>query len=139
MTASKTKKAADPNKVGLMDWLHSIKVSKTNLMTPDNVNQYDGFMVRRGLGMSIDCVDDAHKAQLLNLPKDIEYQYLLRKITRGFRRDSWAKKTKSDADIDTVKQYYQCGTERAVYYMRFLTSEQIEELRSRMDTGGRRK
>lgn len=129
----------DPNKISLFDWLHTIKSSKTDLMNEDTMPSYEPFMIKRGLGMSIDILEDAHKAQLLNLPKDLEYRYLLHKVTRGFRRDAWPKKTKDDEAIQVIKEYYQVGNERAMQYLRLLNSSQIEELKSRMDLGGRKR
>lgn len=123
----------------LFDWLHSINTSKTVLMNESNMKKFDPFMIRRGLGMSIDNLDLVEKMQrnLSTLPNDVQYAYLLAAVVKKKRYDNWPKKTKDDDSIEVIMKYYNVSRKRAREYRRLLDADQIKELENRMFTGGK--
>ncbi|QZI90480.1 DNA polymerase [Vibrio phage 207E48.1] len=133
--------ADKPLKIGLFDWLHSINMSKTDLMEQEGaVKQYDPFIIRRGVAQSLDTLDFASRMNELHyLEPELQYQYLLHSIPKKKRYSKWSKKQEVDENLTVVMEYYQVSLEKAQGYMKLLTQGQVNELRERLTGGGRGK
>lgn len=126
-------------KIGLFDFLHSINVSKTDLLE-GNEKQYEPFMINRGLAQNIDTLLTADRLnQLHHLPKDLQYRYALADIPQKKRYGKWSKKPEVNPDIELICNYYEVNREVAQGYLRLLKPEDIEDIRERMSGGGRKK
>ncbi|QJT71401.1 hypothetical protein GR28A_00113 [Vibrio phage vB_VcorM_GR28A] len=136
----------DTPKIGLMDFVHSIQVSKTNLLgdkpTPDLLKQYDPFMVNRAVGQAYDCLEAADDINRLHhLPKDIQYHYLLTRVTAGKRYGKWAGKkhvVEDNPHLMTVARHYNVRPEVARQYLNVMTEDQLEELVFQAEGAGRK-
>ncbi|CAL9957127.1 clamp loader of DNA polymerase [Vibrio phage D528] len=129
-----------PVKYGLFDWLHSINVSKTNLMEQDGAaKQYDPFIIRRGIAQSLDTLDYASRMnELHHIEPELQYMYLLHSIPKKKRYSKWSKKQAVDENLTTIMEYYQVSLEKAQGYAKLLNQGQINELRERIKGGGRK-
>lgn len=129
-------------KVKLFDWLHSINVSKTDLMIGDVavMKQYDPFIINRGLAQSIDTLMTADKMNSMpDVPKDIHYKYCLAAVKSKKRYAKWPKKLQVNPNIHIVAEHYNVNHEVAEMYIGLMTDTQIEEVVERASGGGRRK
>ena len=71
-----------------------------------------------------------------HLPNLLQYQYFIHSVMKSKRFSPWDKKSK-DSDLASVKQYYGYNTEKAQQAMKILTREQLEVIKSKLNTGGR--
>jgi hypothetical protein len=122
------------------DFIASVSTSKQDLM-PDDVAEkaYNAFLVNHGLSYFPDTVLFANEMNLnAALPKRMQYLFLLETLKPRKRWSKWHKREVDD-DLQAVKDYYKCSWSKAREISRILTSDQIDELRARMFTGGRSK
>ncbi|AUR97724.1 clamp loader A subunit [Vibrio phage 1.244.A._10N.261.54.C3] len=130
-----------PVKIGLFDFLHSINVSKTDLMEREGaLKQYDPFIIRRGVAQSLDTLDYASRMNELHyIEPALQYQYLLHSIPKKKRYSKWSKRQEVDQSLNVIMEYYQVSLEKAQGYRRLLNDGQVNELRERLTGGGRGK
>lgn len=69
------------------------------------------------------------------LPKIMQYDYYMRSINKEKRFTKQVKKEITN-DIKAVASYFNYSFRRAEYTMKFLTPEQIEEIKQKVDPGG---
>ena len=122
----------------LKDYLNSINLKQGDLSKDERAMQkYPAFVVNKWLSSFIDTVMHANEMNSSShLDKDLQYQYYIHSVRKSKRFSPWDKKSK-DCDLDLVKRYYGYNTEKAQQAMRILTQDQIEVIRSKLDTGGR--
>ena len=72
-----------------------------------------------------------------HLDNDLQYSFYLHSVRKSKRFSPWDKKSK-DSDLDLVKKYYGYNTENAQQAMRILTREQLEVIKSKLNTGGKK-
>ena len=70
------------------------------------------------------------------LAKEHQLQIYMDAIPKKNRQVLWINKTKN-RELNIVMKYYNITQEKADPYMYILTLEQIDELESRMETGGK--
>ena len=124
----------------LKDWLNSINFNKENLIkeNPDIVKQYPPYIVNRCLSGHLDCVMFANEMNLHHhLDKDMQYSFYLNSLRKRKRFSPWLRKDKV-TDLECVKQYYGYSNEKASQALKILTNEQINYIKKRLDTGGRK-
>lgn len=71
-----------------------------------------------------------------NISKKDQILFYIELIPKKSRRTLWSTKKKNE-DLETVMKYYNITQEKADPYLRILTRRQIDELRVRLNTGGR--
>ena len=124
----------------LKDWLNSITFNKENLIkeNPDSVKQYPPYIVNRCMSGHLDTVLFANEMNKYHfLDKDMQYEFFLNIIRKRKRFSPWIRKDKID-DLECVKKYYGYSNEKARQALKILSKEQIEFIRKRLDTGGKR-
>jgi hypothetical protein len=124
----------------LKDWLNSINFNKENLIkgNPDIVKQYPPFIINRCLSGHLDCilfVNEMNKSHFLD--KDMQYYFYLNSLRKKRRFSPWLRKDKI-SDLDYVKRYYGYSNEKALQALKLLSPEQIDFIKQRLDTGGKR-
>ena len=67
-----------------------------------------------------------------------KYDFLLNIIRPRKRYSKWLKKSKND-NIDLIKKFYGYSYTKAKDVVDILSEDQIEHIRSKLDTGGLRK
>jgi Fe-S cluster assembly scaffold protein SufB len=72
-----------------------------------------------------------------SLDKDMQYEFLLNSLRQRKRFSPWLRKDKI-SDLDYVKRYYGYSNEKASQALKLLSPEQIEFIKQRLDTGGKK-
>jgi hypothetical protein len=119
-------------------YLNSINDTKKNIMLDDlDEKGYIPFMVNRSLSYFPDTVLFANEMNKLHnsLDNKLQYDFLINIIRKRKRFSKWIKPD-LDSDIDVVKEYYGYSNEKARQIHHLLTSEQINELRKKVNKGG---
>ena len=124
----------------LKDWLNSINFNKENLIkeNPDIVKQYPPYIINRCLSGHIDCILYTNEMNIHHqLDKDMQYSYYLNTLRKRKRFSPWLRKEKV-TDLECIKKYYGYSNEKASQVLKILTQEQINFIKHRLDTGGRK-
>ena len=122
----------------LKDYLNSINLKQGDLSKDERaMKKYPAFVVNKCLSSFIDTVMHANEMNASShIDNVLQYQYFIHSVRKSKRFSPWDKKSK-DCDLDLVKRYYGYNTQKAQQAMRILTQDQIEVIRSKLDTGGR--
>ena len=122
----------------LKDWLNSINQTKKNLMNqdPSSEKEYAPYIINRCLSGHIDCVMYANEMNKYNfLPKKLQYDFFINIIRKKKRFSPWLKQEKIK-DLEIVKSYYGYSNEKAKQALKILTKEQLDFIKSKLETGG---
>ena len=123
----------------LKDWLNSINFSKKNLLEedPSLIKEYVPFVINKCLSGEIDTIMYANEMNINHhLDKDIQYSFYLNSLRKRKRYSPWIYKDKIK-DLDCVKSYYGYSNEKAKQALRVLTKEQLNFIKSKIETGGK--
>ena len=86
----------------------------------------------------IDTVMIANEMNLNHgLDKDMQYKFYLNSVRKRKRYSPWLRKDKVK-DLDVVKSYYGYSNEKAQQALRILSPEQIDYIKSKLETGGKK-
>jgi hypothetical protein len=124
----------------LKDWLNSINQTKNNLIDedPSLEKDYAPYIINRCLSGHIDCLMFANEMNKYNfLPKKLQYDFFINTIRNKKRFSPWIKK-ETIKDLDYVKNYYGYSNEKAQQALKILSKEQIDFIKSKFETGGKR-
>ena len=124
----------------LKQWLNSINLVKNDLMEedPDNIRQFSPFIINKCMSGHIDTVMVANEMNLNHgLDKDMQYKFYLNSVRKRKRYSPWLRKDKVK-DLDVVKSYYGYSNEKAQQALRILSPEQIDYIKSKLETGGKK-
>jgi hypothetical protein len=121
------------------EFLNSINDTKKDIMIDDlDEKAYASFMINRSLSYFPDTVCIANEMNRYHhLDKKLQYHFLINIIRKRKRFSKWIKPD-LDSDIEVVKEYYGYSNEKARQVLTLLSSEQIEELRKKVNKGGRK-
>ncbi len=75
--------------------------------------------------------------RLLHLDKKLQFDFLLNSLRKRKRFSPWLRK-EDIKDFDCVKSYYGYSNEKALQALKILTKTQIDFIRSKLETGGKR-
>jgi len=121
------------------DYLNSINYTKKHIMKDDiDEKEYVSFMINRGLSYFSDTVSYANiMNQYHHLDKRLQYDFLINIIRQRKRFSKWIKPETSE-DIEVIMEYYGYSNEKARQALPLLSSQQLQQLRQKVDKGGRR-
>ena len=71
------------------------------------------------------------------LPKKMQYDFFLNTLRPKKRFSPWLRKDEIK-DLDMVKRYYGYSNEKAKQALKILTTEQLNFIKSKFETGGKR-
>jgi len=126
------------SKLSPFDFLNAINSTKVDLLEkdPQNIKDYNSFMVNKGLSYFPDTVLQANEMnRLYDAPKKWQFQYLLNSITKKKRFSKWHKADVS-REVSLVMEYYGYSTEKATRVLDILTPEQLTNIEERLYKGG---
>ena len=126
------------SKLSPFDFLNAINLTKEDLLEkdPQNIKDYNSFMVNKGLSYFPDTVLQANEMnRLYDAPKKWQFQYLLNSITKKKRFSKWHKADVS-REVSLVMEYYGYSTEKATRVLDILTPEQLTIIEERLHKGG---
>ena len=108
------------------------------MIDDDCEKEYNSFMVNRGLSYFQDTVILANEMNRHHqIDNKLQYHFLINMVRKRKRFSKWAKAQK-ESDIDAVKEYYGYSNEKAHQVLTLLSTEQINELKRKVMTGGRK-
>jgi len=124
----------------LKDWLNSLNFTKENLIQedPSLAKDYPPYIINRCLSGHMDCimfVNEMNKYHFLD--KDIQYEFYLNTLRKRKRFSPWLRKDKI-SDLEVVKRYYGYSNEKASQALKILSNEQLNFIKQRLDTGGKK-
>tara|TARA_A100001201_G_scaffold107576_4_gene92046 strand:- start:672 stop:1040 length:369 start_codon:yes stop_codon:yes gene_type:complete len=120
----------------LKDWLNSINFTKEDLS--EHIKEYPPYIINRCLSGHIDCIMFANEMNRNHqLDKDMQYSFYLNSLRKKKRFSPWLKQDKIK-DLEYVKKYYGYSNEKAKQALKILTKEQINFIKSKFETGGKR-
>ena len=125
-------------KIELKDWLNSINQNKKNIMDedPSSIKEYAPYIINRCLSGHIDCLMYANEMnKFSSLDKKLQYDFFINIIRKKKRFSPWLKQEKIK-DLEIVKSYYGYSNEKAKQALRILTKEQLDFIKSKLETGG---
>ena len=122
----------------LKDWLNSINMSKKNLLDEDPSAKFPAYIVNRCMSGQLDTVLFANEMNLKpNLDPKLQYSFYLNSVRKRKRFSPWLRKD-DIKNLDVVKSYYGYSNEKARQVLGILNKKQIDIIKSRLDTGGRK-
>jgi hypothetical protein len=124
--------------VSPFDFLNSINSTKVNLLDkdPENINQYNSFLVNRSLSYFPDTVLISNEMNRLHhLDARLQYDFLINIVRKKKRFSKWDKA--QSTDIECIKEYYGYSDSKAKQIIGLLTSAQLQELKNKVNKGGR--
>jgi hypothetical protein len=120
------------------DFINDLSYGKKNLLEqdPNNLKDYNAWMINRGLSNFHDTVEYANNMNMLyNLDKELQHAYFINIIRPRKRFAKWHKKNK-DSDLELVMQYYSYSVSKAKTALSILTPEQLEHIKSELQEAG---
>ncbi len=127
--------------MGPFEFTKTINETKRNLIDedPEVEKDYIPFLVNRSLGYFMDTIMYANEMNQKNsLDHKLQYDFLLNIIRPRKRFSKWLKKSK-DNNIDLIKNFYGYSYTKAKDVVDILSEDQLEQISSKLDTGGLRK
>jgi len=124
--------------VSPFDFLNSINSTKVNLLDkdPENINQYNSFLVNRSLSYFPDTVLISNEMNRLHhVDARLQYDFLINIVRKKKRFSKWDKP--QSTDIECIKEYYGYSDSKAKQIIGLLTSAQLQELKNKVNKGGR--
>ena len=120
------------------DFANAINYSKQDIMIDDLTEKsYNGFMVNRSLSYFPDTVLAANEMNIHHqLDSRLQFDFLINIIRKRKRFSKWNKK-KIEDDVKTVAEYYGYSNQKALQVLALLSPEQLEQLKHKVNKGGR--
>ncbi len=124
--------------IELKDWLNSINQNKNNLLKEDPTAKYPAYIINRCMSGHLDTILYANEMNLsAHLDSDMQYSFYLNSVRKRKRFSPWLRKDEIK-DLELVKRYYGYSNEKAKQALRILTKDQINFIKSKFETGGKR-
>lgn len=128
-----------PKGVGPFDYTRNIESSDDWIMnTPEDEAGYVPYLINRAMSLGSDTLYQADEMnRAAHIPKPAQYAFLSHTIHKRKRYNKWLKREAIDASVKVIRDYYGYNQKKAEQAFKVLTKDQIEELRSRLNTGGK--
>ena len=120
------------------DYINSINFTKKNLMKGSENDElaekgYVPYITNKTLSYFTDTLLYANEMNRYHfLDNRLQYEFYLNSIRKKKRFAKWAKADKNN-DIEMISQYYQCSPTKAISALSILTSEQLKEIKNKME------
>tara|TARA_B100002019_G_scaffold94784_1_gene81647 strand:- start:4461 stop:4868 length:408 start_codon:yes stop_codon:yes gene_type:complete len=121
------------------DYLNAINNTKEDIMVDDIAEKgYNPFMINRGLSYFNDTVLFANEMNRLHhTPNRLQFDFFINIIRKRKRFSKWMK-PETVNDLEVVKEYYGYSNQKARQALTLLTPEQINNIKKKVDKGGRK-
>lgn len=122
------------------EYVNAINLSKKDIMVDDLAEKsYSSYTINRSLSYFNDTVLAANEMNKHHhLDKKLQFHFLINIIRKRKRFSKWDK-PELVSDVEVVKEYYGYSNEKARQVLPLLLSDQIMNLREKVNKGGRRK
>ena len=121
------------------EYANAINYTKKDIMIDDIAEKsYNPFMINRQLSYFPDTVLAANEMNRNHyLDNRLQFDFFINIIRKRKRFSKWFK-PEQISDLDVVKKYYGYSNEKAHQVLTILTADQINELKRKVMTGGRK-
>ena len=121
------------------EYVNAINYTKKNIMIDDMAERsYAPYMVNRQLSYFPDTILAANEMNRNHhLDNRLQFDFFINIIRKRKRFSKWYK-PEIISDLDAVKKYYGYSNEKARQVLTLLNTEQINELKRKVTTGGRK-
>jgi len=121
------------------EYANAINYTKKNIMVDDIAEKsYSPYMINRQLSYFPDTVLAANEMNRNHhLDNRLQFDFFINIIRKRKRFSKWFK-PEQISDLDVVKKYYGYSNEKAHQVLTILTTDQINELKRKVMTGGRK-
>lgn len=129
------------NKLTVWDCANSIN-SKSEYLGDDQEfdSAYNAFLINRKFSHTVDTLLWANE---MNIRRDLsaraQYDYLFHSIRPAKRYGEWAKAVDDGVEIDYIVRELRCSRSKAREYIKFLSSDDLKNLRDKYEIGITRK
>jgi hypothetical protein len=122
------------------DYINNISQSKSSIWDDDSDREYSAFMVNRGLSQYADTI---MFAQIMNtygsyVSNRAQYDFYRYGITNKKKRFAKWSKAKKHEDLLEYASHFGLSTDLFEKNLELMTDEQISEMKSMFEKGGRR-
>lgn len=119
---------------------HETADSSESLDLDSVSRQYNAFIINRAFSYFTDTI---FLANVMNqyagvLPAKMQYDFLRTAIRPRKRFSKWDKKTPNTKEVDLIMRFYKYSRERAQEVVDLFTPEQLADIESKLNTGGRK-
>lgn len=121
---------------GVFGLINNINTSKENVFAQHQEKDYVPFIVNKSLSLHADTLMHSNEMNKRPfIPKRYQYEYLHLSVRKRKRFSKWFKKDEQE-DLELVKQYFKVSSQKASEYIKILTKENMEKIKSSMYRGG---
>ena len=121
------------------EYLNAINDTKKDIMVDDiSEKAYNSFMINRGLSYFQDTVLMANEMNVNHhIDNRLQFDFFINIIRKRKRFSKWYK-PETVSDLEAVKKYDGYSNEKARQVLTLLNTDQINELKRKVTTGGRK-
>ena len=124
----------------LKDYLNAINHNKEDLMAGEDLfweKRYPTYIVNKALSSFPECLLYANEMNKMHhLDKKLQFQFFLNSIRPKKRFSKWLRSSKIK-NLEYVKEYYGYSNEKARQALEILNDDQLEEIKTIMNRGGK--
>ena len=121
------------------EYVNAINYTKKDIMVDDITEKsYSSYMINRQLSYFPDTVLAANEMNRNHhLDNRLQFDFFINIVRKRKRFSKWHK-PETVSDLEAVKKYYGYSNEKARQVLSLLTTDQINELKRKVMTGGRK-
>ena len=121
------------------EYANAINYTKKDIMVDDIAEKsYNPFMINRQLSYFPDTILAANEMNRNHhLDNRLQFDFFINIIRKRKRFSKWYK-PETVSDLEAVKKYYGYSNEKARQVLTLLNTDQINELKRKVTTGGRK-
>jgi len=121
------------------EYVNAINYTKKDIMIDDVTEKgYAPYMINRQLSYFPDTVLAANEMNRNHhLDNRLQFDFFINIVRKRKRFSKWHK-PETVSDLEAVKKYYGYSNEKARQVLTLLNSDQINELKNKVMTGGRK-
>ena len=122
------------------DYVNAINYNKKDIMVDDlSEKEYNPFIINKALSFFSDTILFANEMNKYHhLDSRLQFDFFINIIKKKQRFSKWLKPSEVE-NLELIKNYYGYSNEKAKSVLTVLSNEQIDELKTRMNKGGRTK
>jgi len=122
------------------DYVNSINYNKKDIMVDDIAEkEYNPYIINKALSFFPDTILFANEMNKYHhLDHRLQFDFFINIIRKKQRFSKWLKPSEVE-NLQLIKDCYGYSNEKAKSVLTLLSNEQIDELKTRMNKGGRTK
>ncbi len=122
------------------DYVNAINYNKKDIMVDDIAEkEYNPFIINKALSFFPDTILFANEMNRFHhIDHRLQFDFFINIIRKKQRFSKWLKPSEIE-NIELIKECYGYSNEKAKSVLTILSNEQIDELKRRMNKGGRTK